>query len=192
MAWLRSIAYYMDTGKNIAVRLVGYKTCNVDIWDRYSRSPPMDTYIPHMALAFWMRDEHIDLSSSASLAAEGLAGLDYDSSLSTLNRSQTLVQLKTYEDFTQEAIIDGVGLEAFFRRLELAISHQHRPEELCVRDYDVWNLLAGIIVAPKVLAYLVTHGILDSLMGLHAALSHMPGRSQETSQVFSAWHNAFR
>lgn len=151
----------------------------------------MDTYIPHMALVFWMRDEHIDLSNSATCALLGLFGLDVDPASSGSNPSQTLVRLKAHNDFAQEAIIDGVGLEAFCRRLELDINHQYHPEDLYAPDYHSWGRLIGVICASKVLPALIARGILDSLMSLHTALARMPDRAYQARRIYDATYNIY-
>ncbi|KZV77762.1 hypothetical protein PENSPDRAFT_645365 [Peniophora sp. CONT] len=154
--------------------------------DRYNlRYPPAETYIPHVALAFWMRDsEHIDLTDSASSALEALSGL-LDPYVDVLKRHVIC------ENFVQEAIIDGVGLEAFCRRTELDISRQYHPEDLCVYDYDVWHNLAGLMVSPKILPCLIARGTLDSLISLQAALMKIPGHTEEVHHVWNSMYTIF-
>lgn len=138
-----------------------------------------------MGLLFWMRDKHVDLTNCASWALKSLSGL----AVPNIRHSRGHI---ASENFVQEAIIDGVGLQAFCERLDFDISRQYHPEVLDKGDYDAWNDLVGLIVTPQVLPYFLARGTLDSLMNLRAALANMPGRRDEAHYAFNRTYDIFR
>ncbi|KZV63040.1 hypothetical protein PENSPDRAFT_223958 [Peniophora sp. CONT] len=175
-------------------QLAGYEEAMINMlrgyWtlyhDRYKRCPPADTYIPHMALFLWMRGNALlDSTDNAFAALNALLGFSVvDSGVSSGHDGSV--------GFVQEAIIDEFGLEAFCRRVDFDISQQRHPEDLCAKDYLVWNNLVGVMITPQVLPYLLAHGTLGSLISLRAALASMPGRGEEASFVWSAAYIIFR
>ncbi|VDB91943.1 unnamed protein product [Peniophora sp. CBMAI 1063] len=148
-------------------------TAVLSVWNnvylnRHSKSAPADIYVPHVSLALWMRNQHPDLVQSATLALKGLDGLDK----------------RSYEGFAREAIIEGVGLEAYLKRLDLDISRLRRPEQMRIEDYTTWRRWTWIMTASSVLPHLIAHGTLDSLIDLYVELAKNSERIEESDCVW--------
>ncbi|VDC00439.1 unnamed protein product [Peniophora sp. CBMAI 1063] len=156
----------------------GYETITTSVlihWNnlyftRHSEFAPTDTYIAHASLTLWMCYQHPDLAHYAEFALNGLHGL-----FSKIRDSS--------EEFAQEAVIEGVGLEAYLERLDLHISRQRHPENMCTLDYKTWILCLPIMTASSVLPHLIAHGTLDSLINLHAELARNSNHVEKSTHV---------
>ena len=130
-----------------------------------------------------MRDAHIDLSEGASLALEQLRSFDPEHS----DRSRASIEADK-KRLVQEAIVDGIGLETFRRRVELDIAKLHLVDDLCLDDYRSWHNLIGMLIQPVVSPSL----FLRPLFKLHTTLADIPDRTLEAVQVWFNTHDIFR
>ncbi|VDC00445.1 unnamed protein product [Peniophora sp. CBMAI 1063] len=134
-------------------------------WQRHSFSPPFDTYMPHVGLLLWERTKgRQDLSSSATLSLN---------TLNILNSERTPEFITAYETFSKDAIVNGIGLEAFRLRFEQDTRRlsNTRDEDIEEEDYAHWALLHQPLRTMDVMIYLMHHDTLGICVELCNALS---------------------